>query len=53
MQKQDDLIYILKELRGDELESKPLSGRYEVFKVKYEELITNIFSDSKIDQKLK
>ena len=53
MQKQDDLIYILKELRGDELESKPLSGRYEVFKVKYEEMITNIFSDSKIDQKLK
>ena len=52
MQKQDDLKYILSELRGDDLDNKVLTRRYQEFKTKYEELITKVFANSKQDENL-
>ena len=52
MQKQDDLNYVLHELKGDMLENNFLSKRHETFKKKYEELITYLFSNNKPDDKL-
>ena len=52
MQKQDDLEYVLKNLKGDDLENKVLQRRFVIFKKKYEDLIVDIFSgntDEKVE----
>ena len=51
MEKQDDFNYVIIELKGDDLDNNALERRYEVFKKKYEQLITYIFS-GKADEKL-
>ena len=51
MEKQDDFNYVIIELKGDDVDNNALERRYEVFKKKYEQLITYIFS-GKADEKL-
>ena len=52
MQKQDDLDYFLKELKGDDLDNKFLKRVHDAFKNKYEELIVHIFSNANTEGKL-
>jgi energy-coupling factor transporter ATP-binding protein EcfA2/uncharacterized protein YukE len=41
MQKQDDLEYVLERLTGDDIDKKILRSRYEIFKIKYDELVSS------------
>ncbi|CAF3541480.1 unnamed protein product [Rotaria socialis] len=41
MQKQDNLEYVLNELTGDDISKKILRSRYETFKEKYDNLVSN------------
>ena len=52
MQNQDNLEYVLNNLRGDCIDKKFLSKMYQQFKQKYDKLLIEVFSNSNQHEKL-